>query len=256
MASAASETSSNVNSVAAAVEEMNSTITEVSSNCTKAQELALQGNENSSSALDLINDLNQAAQEIGAVVDMITEITEQTKLLSLNATIEAARAGEAGKGFAVVASEVKELAKQTSNATVEIGKNIKGIQQKTEGVLSSINKVSSINNEVSEITTTIAAAIEEQSATTGEISRMVTDAAGGVEDVSGKVNELSNDIKEKVVPSIGEASAGVAKVLSNVKAMNDVATDTAASVVQIDGASGKLSELAAQSNTLVGKFKL
>jgi methyl-accepting chemotaxis protein len=72
--------------------------------------------------------LGQAAEGIGKVVETITEISEQVNLLALNATIEAARAGEAGKGFAVVANEIKELAKQTSTATLEIKEKIANIQ--------------------------------------------------------------------------------------------------------------------------------
>jgi len=70
------------------------------------------------SASDNVDELGKAAQEISKVTEAITEISEQTNLLALNATtIEAARAGEAGKGFAVVANEIKELARQTAEAT-------------------------------------------------------------------------------------------------------------------------------------------
>jgi methyl-accepting chemotaxis protein len=69
--------------------------------------------------------------EISKVTETITEISEQTNLLALNATIEAARAGEAGKGFAVVANEIKELAKQTSDATQEIKRKIESVQAST-----------------------------------------------------------------------------------------------------------------------------
>ena len=76
------------------------------------------------------------AQSISKVTEVITEISEQTNLLALNATIEAARAGEAGKGFAVVANEIKELAKQTAEATKEIKTKIEGIQTSTSDIVS------------------------------------------------------------------------------------------------------------------------
>lgn len=76
--------------------------------------------------------LSEAAQRIGDVVKIITEIAEQTDLLALNATIGSARAGEAGRGFAVVALEVKSLASQTARATEEISSHINGMQEATQ----------------------------------------------------------------------------------------------------------------------------
>jgi methyl-accepting chemotaxis protein len=256
IADSSRETSANVTSVAAAVEEMNATISEVARSCAKAQELAGQGAAESSSVRDEINALNEAAQDIGTIVDIITRITGQVNLLALNATIEAAGAGDAGRGFAVVANEIKELAKQTAGATEGIGTSIQAIQDKTSAVFESINRVSSANKTVNEITTSIAAAVEQQSATTREISSMVTNAAHGVEEVSKKVNELNNDISGRIVPSISGAASGVNQVSSSVQAMTDVATNTVSSVSDIDNASGELSTLASRLNSLVGKFKL
>lgn len=93
----------------------------------------------------------------------ITEISEQTNLLALNATIEAARAGEAGKGFAVVANEIKELARQTADATSEIKEQIEGIQGSTSGTVSEIDEILKVINDVNEIVSNIATAVEEQS---------------------------------------------------------------------------------------------
>ncbi len=256
IATAARNTSTEVLSLAAAVEEMSPTILEISNSCSKAQELAEQGNQDATDAVERIDELNQAARDVGAVVDIITKITEQTNLLALNATIEAATAGDAGRGFAVVANEVKELARQTSKATVEISTNIQGIQGKTSGMLTAIDKVSSVNSKIREITTSIAAAVEEQSVTTGEISRMVTLAAQGVENVSGKVDALTNDITHTVVPSISEAASGVEEVSRNFKAVNQVAIDTVNSVTAIDADAGNVSVLATQLDSLVTKFKL
>jgi methyl-accepting chemotaxis protein len=83
--------------------------------------------------------LGSSAKSIGNVVETITEISEQVNLLALNATIEAARAGEAGKGFAVVANEIKELAKQTAEATQDIRLKIETIQGSTEGTVTEIS---------------------------------------------------------------------------------------------------------------------
>ena len=81
-----------------------------------------------------ISQLGRTADGIGQVIEVIQDIAEQTKLLALNATIEAARAGDAGKGFAVVATEVKELARQTAEATDDIRQRVEGIQKLDPGM--------------------------------------------------------------------------------------------------------------------------
>ena len=123
--------------------------------------------------------MGRAAREIGNVVETITEISSQVDLLALNATIEAARAGDAGKGFAVVAGEIKELARQTAEASGEIKKRVEGIQTNTAGTVNEINDVSEVVNEINAIVATIASAVEEQSATTREIVSNVSQASVG-----------------------------------------------------------------------------
>jgi len=113
----------------------------------------------------------EAAEKIGAVVGLITNIASRTNLLALNATIEAARAGDAGKGFAVVPPEVKTLANQTGKATEEIGAQITQIQAATREAIEAIQGISATIEEVSAIATIIASAVEEQGAATSEIAR-------------------------------------------------------------------------------------
>jgi methyl-accepting chemotaxis protein len=106
-------------------------------------------------AVDLANEANSkigaldsSSAKIGEVVKTIDNIAKQTNLLALNATIEAARAGEAGKGFAVVANEVKELSKETTNSTANIGKEIKEVQQQINEMVDVVNNLSSVIKEV------------------------------------------------------------------------------------------------------------
>jgi len=120
-----------------------------------------------------------AAQKIGDVVALITDIADQTNLLALNATIEAARAGDAGKGFAGVASEVKNLANQTAKATEEISIHITGIQQSSQESVTAIDGIGSTIGNINEVASAIAAAVEEQGAATQEIARDVEQAARG-----------------------------------------------------------------------------
>jgi methyl-accepting chemotaxis protein len=127
-ASAAEQTSVNVQTVASASEEMASSIAEISRQVAQSTAVAARAVDEATRTGNTMRGLTEAAQRIGAVVDLITSIANQTNLLALNATIEAARAGEAGKGFAVVASEVKNLATQTAKVTEEIATQVQQVQ--------------------------------------------------------------------------------------------------------------------------------
>ncbi len=128
IAVASEEALGNLNLVAAATEEMTATIGEIAKNTETANRITDNAVEQAKNASERMSELNNAAQEIGKITVVITDISEQTNLLALNATIEAARAGEAGKGFAVVAGEIKDLANQTADATSKIEKEIENVQ--------------------------------------------------------------------------------------------------------------------------------
>jgi methyl-accepting chemotaxis protein len=139
-----------------------------------------------------VRDLSAAAEQIGAVVDLISSIARQTNLLALNATIEAARAGDAGKGFAVVAQEVKSLAAQTGKATADIGAQIGAIQSATSDAVHSIGAITNMIAEMNAVTATIASAVEQQGAATSDIARNVQEAAKGTVEVAENTTGLTD----------------------------------------------------------------
>ncbi len=187
VAAASEEASVNVQTVAAATEELSSSIKEIGRQVAQSSAVTSKAVSEANRTKDLMRGLDGAAQEIGKVVAMITDIAEQTNLLALNATIEAARAGEAGKGFAVVASEVKSLATQTSKATEEISQRIAGVQDAAKSSVTAIEHIFETIGSINEISTTIAAAIEEQAVATAEIARNVEQAAQGTKEVSANI---------------------------------------------------------------------
>jgi len=190
VAQASADTTSNVQSVASAAEELTQSIKEIAVQVSKAQEVSAQAVRHADTSNASIQGLTAAGEKIGEVVSMINDVTAQTNLLVLNATIEAARAGEAGKGFAVVAAEVKALANQTAEATKEIATQIAAMQEQINGSAETINLIGRIIGEVSEVSTTIAAAVEQQDAATHEIARGVNTVANETQGVSKNVSDV------------------------------------------------------------------
>jgi methyl-accepting chemotaxis protein len=241
MSANSEQTTSKVDSVAAATEEMSATISEIASNTDKTKKITGTAVTQSENASNQINELGTAAQEVGKVTETITEISEQTNLLALNATIEAARAGEAGKGFAVVANEIKDLAKQTSDATGEIKDKISKIQDATKNSVTEITQITGVINEVNEMISNISVAVEEQANATQEISNNVSQASQGIQEVNENVAQTSSVTREVAadIAEVGQASGEI----------NDNSS-------QVRVNAGELSELAENLTRLVSQFKV
>lgn len=255
VATAAEEMSSNVNSVAAAMEQatanlslvatateqMTSSISEIAQNSENARTVTSEAVERAGETSTKVNDLGIAAQAISKVTEVITEISEQTNLLALNATIEAARAGEAGKGFAVVANEIKELAKQTAEATQEIKVKIEGVQGSTEETVAEISQISKVINNVDDIVGTIAAAVEEQSVATQEISGNIAQASIGIQEVNENVSHSSEVTK---------------MITRDISGINESAAEISTSSNQVNLSAEQLAGLADQMKAMVSQFKI
>ncbi|KZM48958.1 PAS domain-containing methyl-accepting chemotaxis protein [Labrenzia sp. OB1] len=190
-AAASEQTSSSVQTVAAAAEELVASISEISRQVATAMEVSSNAIGEAERSSEIMSGLSDDAKTIGSVIELIDGIADQTNLLALNATIEAARAGEAGKGFAVVASEVKSLASQTSKATEEISAQVNSVQETTENAVEAIQSILSVITNIGEIAASISAAVGEQSSVTTEISSNMQTAAQGVDLITSNMQTIS-----------------------------------------------------------------
>ena len=199
--------SQNMHILASATEEMSASLMETSRNAGQAAKVASDALKAATDTSAAVGKLGTSSAEINEVVKVINSIAQQTNLLALNATIEAARAGEAGKGFGVVANEVKELAKQTANATEEIGRRIGTIQSDTKAALTAIGSINGIMSHVNEISATIATAVREQSSTATEMARSVAEAARGSNEVARNISGVAEAAQNTLTGTAGSKKA-------------------------------------------------
>jgi methyl-accepting chemotaxis protein len=188
---ASTEAATNVETSAAAAEELNGSITEISRQIASTAEIVRKAVHEARSTNDEITTLAKAGQKIGDVIKLIHAIAGQTNLLALNATIEAARAGDSGKGFAVVASEVKTLAVQTARATDEISQQIGAVQTAASIAVGAIARIASRMQEIEGVATAVEGAVQQQAAATAEISSNVIGAADSTKVVAGALDGVA-----------------------------------------------------------------
>ncbi len=162
-------------SVAESAAQMGDTISEISETLNRTAAQASSAETTSRQTSEAVDRLSQCSQVIQDVVGVIRDLSEQTKLLALNATIESARAGEAGRGFAVVANEVKDLARQTREATSNIAQSVDDIRSTITEVVGSTEQISGSIADVNSSMTSIAAAVEEQSVTMQDLNRTASE---------------------------------------------------------------------------------
>lgn len=186
----------NVQTVAAAAEELAVSSREIARQISNVAEKSSRSSIEAEKTSQEILRLNGLADSIGDVVSAIKGIAEQTNLLALNATIEAARAGEAGKGFAVVADEVKKLATETATKTTEIDERVVIIQQAIRNTVDAVQSILRDVKDIDHATSTVASAVEQQNAATSEIGRNVVEASNGTQGVSQSIRDVLEKSEE------------------------------------------------------------
>lgn len=190
--SAADITSHSISSVAAAMEEMSATISEIARQVEHASSISGNTSAKAKESSEKISALIQSVQQINTMTGAIQDIASQTNLLALNATIEAARAGDAGKGFAVVAQEVKTLADTSAKVTDSIFANVASVREQMDMVTQAINEMITLISNMSEASLVISSAMTEQSTATQEIARAVSNASASSQQVADTAQQVAS----------------------------------------------------------------
>ena len=193
----AGETAANVDMIAAACEELNSTSAEISRQATVAARLASEAVSQGAAANSAVGGLATAATKIDSIVALINRIAAQTNLLALNATIEAARAGDHGRGFAVVANEVKELSRNCAKATSEISQQVEMMQGTVGQVARFIGSVNATISTIDQSAVGIAQSVNEQVQATGDISRNLSQASQNTSKISERIGGGKREARKK-----------------------------------------------------------
>ncbi|MFC1602952.1 methyl-accepting chemotaxis protein [Pseudomonadota bacterium] len=243
------------NQAAMAMQEMANTVQEIAHHASEAEQSANQANQGahngtsiSSEALDGINALvvktetaataiEKVASDvgnIGMILDVIKEITDQTNLLALNAAIEAARAGEQGRGFAVVADEVRTLARRTHDSTLEIQDVITQLQSDAEQAVSTMGSA-------------------RKQAQTGAQHVDATHLA--LNEIVGSVKTIS-DMNTQIATTAEQQKTTTKEVGRNISTINQISQSAAESADEIKATSHELFDLSQQLEQLVGQFEL
>jgi len=241
LATAMENNSNNVGNIATGAEEISISINEVAQKTNRAQEIVENAVKTTQVTAENVSYLGQAAREIGEILVTIDAISNQTNLLALNATIEAARAGEAGKGFAVVANEIKELAKQTSEATEDINQKIHAIQQSTDTAVKDMDNILNIINEINDIVLTISQGIQEQAETTSRIAENINEVSTGIQEINQNVAQ-SSEVSQEIAKDISDVHSRSEEVKDHSDILKEKAT--------------QLNKLSEQLKEIINKFEV
>jgi len=197
---------------------------------------------------EIMQGLGERSMQIGLIVDVITNIAEQTNMLALNAAIEASRAGEHGRGFAVVAEEVRHLAEGSRKAADQIAKMIRDTENETTRALNAMNQSKEIVSSSIEV-------IQHTIDSLRNIAEIVDNIAEGAESVY-KATEAQREGSERVVKASHDIAAIAEEAAAGTEEASAAATEQTASMEEIRASIQELARLSLEMKKLVDGFKL
>lgn len=242
------EGSSSMEQVQKSIEMVSGSLREISELSRKSMEDAVEGARSVESVVNGINLIAESSEKIGGIVDVISDIADQTNLLSLNASIEAARAGEHGRGFAVVADEVSKLADRSAASTKEIsalikesGKSVNDGVRTAKGSQMVMEQIRAASLRVNEMISGLSDAMTQQVSAIEQLAKALQNISEKSQSISAATNEQAINARQ------------VAKAVENV---NDLTQAAASSAEQMSAATVEMSGMALALQKLVGQFKV
>ena len=226
-------------SVAESVEDINKSILLVSEHSVSAKNKMADADKKANNTNQIIQRLETASRQIGKIVNLISDIADQTNMLALNAAIEAAGAGEAGKGFMVVANEVKELAKQTADATDEIADHIENMQHNMPEAVAAVSEITVFINGMAEFMNSFAQEIKQQGSRSDQIADESGAAAQRIAEITEEISRISEHALS-VTKTVAESTKGVNEIA---KATAELAVGSQEIAMNSERAANNISEL-------------
>ena len=187
-----SAASRDLSQLTATIEELVQSADDIGAQVRKADDLTDKASESAAMAGDSVDGLKRSSAEIAQVLGLISAVARQTNLLALNATIEAARAGAAGRGFAIVASEVKNLSRETQQATEEIAQKIEALQRDAAACFAAVQRITNVIKVMRPLFAAVASAIDQQNGATAAVARNANETLRFVNAVSEGASEIGD----------------------------------------------------------------
>jgi twitching motility protein PilJ len=176
-----------------------------------------------------IKRLGESSQEIGEIVELISDITEQTNVLALNAAIQAASAGEAGRGFSVVAEEVQRLAERSAEATKQIGAIVKTIQADTQDAVAAMEKSTQGVVEGAKLSDAAGQALTEIDSVTKNLATLIQKISSDTQSQAASANKVARNMQD-ILEITRQTTVGTQQTASSIQELAAVANDLKASV--------------------------